>query len=182
MRRRAFLAGIAGASACATTAGCLGVTGASRADLGLDDGPVLSVGKWTKHEGVRIRAESIQAFDSIEYTDTDAGEIRTFEEDDTKIVVVEFRAENLTDDEKEYPAWDNFRLQTPEEEAVPRTMIAGVSVEQIRDPVVVWPTSSGIRADYSRGWHAVFLPDAAPKYNYAVAWNGPGGPVYWRPE
>ncbi len=148
----------------------------------LPDSRVYSIDERAEYDSVLIKAWSLESRDTVEYKDTDAAEIKTWDPgNDRSIVVADLRVENLSDDRLEYPRWDQFELVTPGGSVAPVLETPdGVSVEKIRDPHVSWTDSSGLRADYTRGWTAVYNAPAYEVSNYAVKWTYPDDPIFWR--
>ena len=207
MKRRALLAAIG----TATAAGCLGSasegssnesgsdnTSDSRSDDRddsadesvdplsdqLPDERVYDFDNPIEYDVVLIEAKALYWRSSVEYTDHESAGIKEWDPgEEMNVVVVDLGVENLSDERLDYPSWDRFKLVTPEGEHDPVLETpGGTSVENIRDPLVSWPGSSGLRASYRRGWSNVYAAPAYDIENYAIKWDRPEDPIYWRPR
>jgi hypothetical protein len=183
MQRRAFLS----SSVLVPLAGCTGNSpvGGSTEDLLSDKLPSEGVYEFRKqvdYEVIQITADRLKIRDSVEYNNPEQATIKEWNPgEDKKIVVSTFSVENLSDEELDYPRWDEFVLVTPDEEIEPVLETPdGTSVEEFEEPFVSWPRSSGLRENYQRGWDAVYVAPEQKARNYAVKWTLPENPIYWR--
>lgn len=186
MNRRALL----GAIGTVAVAGCLGSANESMGEPvdslsdKLPDDRIYDFNEPAEYDVVLIQARSFNWDSSVRYTDHESADIKKWDPGEgMNVVVAGLYVENLSNEQLSYPSWDEFKLVTVEGEHDPVLETPdGTSVDNIRDPHVSWPGSSGLRASYKRGWNNVFAAPAYDIENYAIKWDHPEDPIYWRPQ
>lgn len=184
MDRREFLAGLGGGLA-VTTAGCLSQESAS-SSRDLPSQRTHKLNDWVTHESVRVAMTRIGWAHSANYHDRDAGSIETWNPGDGRMIVVaDFKAEALGDEEKPIPRWDNFSLTTPGETVAPTLETPdGTSVQEFTEngdlPVPINVDAAGVSPDFTLFWSAVFEVPRVELSSLATKWSVPESqPIYW---
>lgn len=188
VKRRAMLTAIGTVAVAGCSAsGDFGKDGNTSTEGVLADVPddkVLSMGESTEYDAILMEATRLKSRSSVEYTNREEEEIKTWDPGDgLEIFVAGLRAENLSNDRLEYPTWDQFQLVTTEGTVDPILKTPdGTSVDEIREPMVSWPGSTGVRAGTHSGWDNVYVAPTSETGRYAVKWVRQEGPIYWRSD
>lgn len=180
MRRRGFLS--IGGAVTASFAGCIStMSGSSEERVDVSEYQSYEFGEIVRYDVVQIQAEDLWVRDSVEYRNPEEARIKEWDPgEDKSIVGVDYHAENLSNEELQWPSWKYFALLTPNNEYHPVVETPdGISVEEIRDPHVSWVKTEGLGTKYPQGWSSVYVAEKLSKESYVPKWDRPVPPVVW---